>query len=1196
MAHYAELHVTTNYSFLRGGSHPGELVAQAALLGHEAIAITDRHTLAGLVRAHVEAKEHGIRLIVGARLDTDDGHNLLVYPTDLAAYGRLTRLLTLGNRRAGKGECVLSFDDVATHAEGLMAVVLPPRHAEDPAFVARLRQAATLFGNRCHLAASVLRRGDDARRLTMLDDLAARTGVALVATNDVHYHEPGRRALQDVLTAIRLGRTVDRLGFHRFAGAERHLKPVEEMARLFRRHPHAIDNALALADRCRFSLDELRYRYPVEAESGKTPQAKLTRLAWEGAARRYSDGVPPKVADAIRHELTLIAELDYAPYFLTVHEIVEYARSRDILCQGRGSAANSTVCYCMGITAVDPTKVDLLFERFVSSSRGEPPDIDVDFEHERREEVIQWIYARYGRERAGLAATVIAYRSRSAIRDVGKALGLSPDAVGALADTVWGSGSGGVDPAHVRESGLDPQDRRLAMALDLSATLCGFPRHLSQHVGGFVIAAERLDELVPIQNAAMADRTVVEWDKDDLDALKMLKIDVLALGMLTCIRKGFDLIRAHHGRSLTLATVPPEDPAVYEMLCRADSVGVFQVESRAQMSMLPRLRPKNFYDLVIQVAIVRPGPIQGDMVHPYLRRRHGLEKVEYPSEELRAVLGKTMGVPLFQEQAMKIAIVAAGFTPGEADQLRRAMATFRHTGKIHTFRTKLVEGMVARGYERDFAERCFRQIEGFGEYGFPESHAASFALLVYVSSWIKCYYPDAFACALLNSQPMGFYAPAQLVRDAREHGVLVLPPDINRSDWDNTLEAVPAAAKGEGHRDVGAEKVDPSSSLPPCGGGLGWGVGPTPMPRDEIPPPRPSPTRGEGERSGNAGHVPAPGVAPPHPLALRLGLRQIESVGEEAMRRLVERRGTGYRDVADLWRRSGLNRRQIEALARADAFGSLGLSRRDVLWAARALRDDRLPLFDGLPDLPAKPAAAPAEGIEDDDPPDHEPAVALPTLSLGEQVVDDYASIAMSLRSHPLALVRATLDGHGVAPHATLSAMRDGARVSVCGLVLVRQRPGTASGVVFMTLEDETGVSNVVVWKDLFDRSRRVVMGARLLRVEGVLQREGEVIHVVARRLTDESALLDSIGTPDGPGAADGPRPSTHLATAEARATRHRASRGIVPPVAPGDEARSDRGDQRQREIPGAPVPPDTPRANRFLDRPAIRVVSRDFH
>ena len=1035
---YAELQVTTNYSFLRSGSHSGELVLRALELGHTAIGIADRNTLAGVVRAYAAIKEYyedlpdpppkeeRIKLLVGSRIETRDGCSLLAYPTDLDAYKRLSRLLTVGNRRAAKGRCDLAFDDLAAHAEGLLAIVLPPRRLDDPAFRDRLHALAHLFGDRCYLAGTMLFRGDDARRLAMLDDLAAATGIGLVATNDVHYHVPERRALQDVVTAIRLGCTVDELGFRRFASAERHLKEPAEMARLFRRHPHAVERTQEIVRRCGFSLDQLTYQYPVMYEGGETPMDKLRRLTWAGANDLYPEEIPAKVIGSLQHEFELIDRKNIAPYFLTVHEIVTQARRMGILCQGRGSAANSAVCYCLGITSVDPAKTEVLFERFLSNERNEPPDIDVDFEHERREEIIQWIYETKGRSRAALAATVISYKSRSAIREVGKALGLSPDTVGAMAGTVWGMGSGGVDMDHVREAGLDPTDPRLMLALELSATLCGFPRHLSQHVGGFVLTEGRLDELVPIQNAAMEDRTVVEWDKDDLDVLNIYKVDVLGLGMLTCLRKSFDLIEQHYGERKSLG-MKAEDPAVYEMLGRADSVGVFQVESRAQMSMLPRLRPKEYYDLVVEVAIVRPGPIQGGMVHPYLRNRADPSKVTYPKPALEKILSRTLGVPLFQEQAMQIAIDAAGFTPAKADKLRRAMATFRRSGSIHKLKEDFIEGMVGNGYERSFAERCFKQIEGFGEYGFPESHAASFAILVYDSSWVKHHYPEVFAAALLNSQPMGFYAPAQLVRDARAHGVEVRPPDVNASDWDCTLE---------------------------------------------------------------------PGLS--NRCALRLGLRQVTGLSEEAVKLMVERRGTEpYRDPADLWRRSGLTRRQVAALARADAFASLGLSRRDVLWAVRGFSDARLPLLDG-PEVH-----------------DLEPAVALPSLTLGEQVVDDYGSISMSLRSHPLELLRSRFAGRGVSPTSVLEASRNEDEFVLAGLVLVRQRPGTASGVVFVTIEDEHGIANLVVWPKVFEAHRRIVMGSRLLAVRGRIQRERLVIHLVAERLWDWSDDLDSISRID---------------------------------------------------------------------------------
>ncbi len=1040
MTAYAELQVTTNFSFLRGASHAEELVATAAAYDLAAIAVTDRNTLAGVVRAHSAAKRAGIRLVVGARLDFRDAPSLLCFPTERAAYARLACLLTLGKWRAEKGECHLDFADFLDHAEGQLAVALAPERL-DPGFAAHLAHLARSLPDRCWLAGQFLYRGDDRRRLAALAELAAGAGIPLVATNDVHAHDPARRPLQDVLTCIREGCTIAEAGRRLFANAERHLKSPAEMARLFADYPEAIAAGVEIAERCNFSLDELAYEYPAEPTGdGRTPQAELERLTWEGAARRYPDGVPDKVRDQLNHELDLIGELSYAPYFLTVHDIVAFARERGILCQGRGSAANSAVCYCLGITAVDPARTDLLFERFVSADRNEPPDIDVDFEHERREEVIQYIYRKYGRDRAGLAATVITYRSKSAIREVGKALGLSVDTVAALAGTVWGRSSTGVEDEHIREAGLEPGDPVLMRALSLARELIGFPRHLSQHVGGFVITRGPLKELVPIENAAMEDRTVIEWDKDDLDTVGMLKIDVLGLGMLTCVRKGFELIARHYGRDFDLATVPPEDEGVYDMLCRADSVGVFQVESRAQMSMLPRLKPRNFYDLVIEVAIVRPGPIQGDMVHPYLRRRSGLEPVEFPSEALREVLGKTLGIPLFQEQAMKIAIVAAGFTPAEADGLRRAMATFRRAGTIHGFEAKLVEGMVARGYDRDFAERCFKQIEGFGEYGFPESHAASFALLVYVSGWLKRRYPVVFAAALLNSQPMGFYAPAQIVRDAREHGVEVRPVDINHSDWDCTLE--PGAAGG-------------------------------------------------GTR------------------ALRLGFRQIKGFSELHVALLMAAREAGdFRDVHDLHGRSTLPLAAMERLARADAYRSLGLDRRQALWQVRALGGDRLPLFAHAEAQAGAGSNLPASLFA------HEPRVTLPEMSLGEHVIADYASLRLSLKAHPLSFLRAGLAAERYVQAAELAHIKNESRCRVAGLVLVRQRPGTAKGVIFATLEDETGIANIVIWRHQFERFRKQVFGSRVMGVRGRLQREGLVIHVIADEILDLTERLAELTEP----------------------------------------------------------------------------------
>ncbi|MDP7667891.1 MAG: error-prone DNA polymerase [Rhodospirillales bacterium] len=1026
MTAYAELQASSNFSFLRGASHPEELVARAAELGHGAIAIADRNTLAGVVRAHTAAKAAGIKLVIGSRLDfTDGAPSLLLFPTDRTAYGRLSRLLTLGKRRAAKGACALTLDDVIegevfARGAGQMAIAVPPR-VPDAAFATTLGRLRDAFGRRLSLAAQHLCRGDDARRLAALADLAESRRVPLVATNDVHAHIPERRPLHDALTCIREHCTIFEAGFRLAANAERHLKPATEMARLFRAHPAALARTMEIAGACAFSLDELRYEYPVDpVPGGRTPQDELTRLAHAGAAERYPKGVPTKITAQIAHELALIGQLGYAPYFLTVHDIVRFAQGRGILCQGRGSAANSAVCYCLGITAVDPNRIDLLFERFVSAERDEPPDIDVDFEHERREEVIQYVYGKYGRERAGMTATTITYRTKSAIREVGKAMGLSEDAILALQGASWRRAREDVTDARVREAGLDPDARTVRLTRALVAELVGFPRHLSQHTGGMVMTRGPLCEMVPIENAAMKDRTVIEWNKDDLDQLGILKIDILGLGMLTCVRKAFALLARHHDRPLALATVPAEDAAVYEMLCRADSVGVFQVESRAQMSMLPRLKPRNFYDLVIEVAIVRPGPIQGDMVHHYLRRRAGIEAVNYPSEDLRQVLDKTLGVPLFQEQAMKIAIVAAGFTPAEADGLRRAMASFRRFGHIHGFETRFIDGMLARGYARDFAERCFKQIEGFSDYGFPESHAASFALLVYVSAWLKCHYPHVFACALLNSQPMGFYAPAQIVRDLREHGAEVRPVDVNASDWDCTLEP------------------------------------------------------GEGG------------------MALRLGLRQVKGLTRDAAETIVRARGAGYPALAQLWRRTGLGKAALATLARADAFASLGLGRRQALWGVHGLNEDALPLFDrgGGGQIA------------------HEPAVVLPPMALGEEVAEDYRAVRLSLRRHPMAFLRDDLGSRGYTRAAELAHIPHGRSVKVAGLVTARQRPGSANGVIFATIEDETGVANLIVWPAVFEKFRKAVLGASVLGVAGRVQREGIVIHVLAEKVLDLTALL----------------------------------------------------------------------------------------
>jgi error-prone DNA polymerase len=1035
-AGFAELAMASNFSFLRGASHAEELVMAAVAQGLDAIGVADRNTMAGLVRAHAAAKAAGIRFLPGVRLALMDGFEVIAYPQDRAAYGRLARLLTRGNRRAKKGECHLTLEDVLAEGEGQCFIAMPPP-APGTAFRGNLDALKARFPASVWLALTPLYRADDKRRHAMLTELSAATKVPLLATNDVLYHEPDRKKMQDVLTCIREHCTLREAGFRLAANAERHVKGAAEMTRLLAAFPQALAAPQEIMRRCRFSLDELRYEYPSDVFSAReTPQELLTRLTWEGAARRFPEGLSEKLRKTILHELALIEEMKYAPYFLTVHDIVRHAREQDILCQGRGSAANSVVCFCLGITSVNPSEVDLLFERFISRDRNEPPDIDVDFEHERREEVIQYIYEKYGRRRAGIAATVISYRSRSAIRDVGKVFGLSEDVVAALARSTWGWSSGGVSAKDAEEIGLDPEDRTLRLALRLASELIGFPRHLSQHVGGFVITDGPLEEVVPIQNAAMEDRTFVEWDKDDLDTLGILKIDVLALGMLTCIRKAFDLVAKHHGRQLDLATVPQNDMKVYDMLCEADAVGVFQVESRAQMSMLPRLKPRCFYDLVVEVAIVRPGPIQGDMVHPYLRRRSGQEEVHYPKEELRAVLKKTYGVPLFQEQAMKIAIVAAGFTPGESDQLRRAMATFRKSGTIGLYREKFINGMIRNGYELDFAERCFKQIEGFADYGFPESHAAAFAQLAYVSAWLKYHYPDAFCAAILNSQPMGFYAPAQLVRDARDHGVEVQPVDVNYSKRDCTLEET-----GQGR----------------C--------------------------------------------------AVRLGFRQVKGLSEAVTDAIEGGRGAGFDSVRHFWLKTGLAPKLIEKIADADAFRSIGLDRREALWAVRGLGGYAqggggkapavLPLF----------AAHEEAGFQ------HEEEMRLPAMPPGEHVVLDYATLRLSLKAHPVSFLRRRFASQGIISNAALKEIDPGRRVTLAGLVLVRQRPGTASGVIFATLEDETGAANIIVWPKLYERRRRVVLTSRLLFVRGRVQKEGIVIHVVADDLEDwtqELSLLSS--------------------------------------------------------------------------------------
>ena len=1022
---YAELAVTTNFSFLHSASHVDELVETAATLGLSAISITDHNTLASVVRGHQAAKKAGIKLIVGARLNLQDAPSLLCFPRNRSSYAQLSKLITLGRRRAPKGECKIFLKDVLDHSKEQVLISLPPPEFNNR-YMEHLHYLQKRLANNVWLAARCHYDGNDATHLYNLAQLSVKTNVPMVATNDVLMHTPDRKPLMDIVTCIREHCTIDQAGFRLAMNAERHLKPPKEMARLFQLYPEAIARTVEITNLCEFSIDELRYEYPVdEAPPGTTPQEELVRLTWEGAKIRYPNDLPCKVRKQLEYELKLINKLKYAPYFLTVHDIVRHARSRGILCQGRGSAANSAVCYCLGITAIDPTRIDLLFERFVSVERNEPPDIDVDFEHERREEIIQYIYKKYGRERAGLAATVVHYRARMAVREVGKAMGLKDDTVSVLASTVWGWRSDKINKEHIRDTGLDPDDLRLSLTIRLARELIGFPRHLSQHVGGFVITKGPLSELVPVANAAMEKRTTIEWDKDDLDALGILKIDVLGLGMLSCIRKSFELLEQHYKKKVDLSSVPAEDPSVYNMLCEADSVGVFQVESRAQMTMLPRLKPKNFYDLVIEVAIVRPGPIQGNMVHPYLRRRNGEEKIDYPSQELKSVLGKTFGVPLFQEQAMKIAIVAGGFTPSEADQLRRAMATFRHVGTIHTFEKKLTNGMISNGYAPDFARRCFDQIKGFGEYGFPESHAASFALLVYVSSWLKKHYPDIFTTALLNSQPMGFYAPAQLIRDAKEHGVKIRPVDVNYSSWDATLEL-----NGTGHR------------------------------------------------------------------AIRLGFRQIKDLSKNEADTLVKSRSHPFTNLTDLYLRTHLKTTTLAHLAKADAFKSMNLSRRQAMWAIRSTPTTLLPLFkDG-------------ENRNGND-------VSLPLMKIGEEVTYDYATLRLSLKSHPLALLREKLNTTRVVPAGHLLQINDGARVIVAGLTLVRQRPGTASGVIFITLEDETGVANLVIWPKIFVRFRQVVMRGRLIRATGTLQREGIVTHIIVNQIEDLTFLLQALGKPD---------------------------------------------------------------------------------
>ena len=1034
-ARYAELQVTSHFSFLRGASSAEELFTTAAQMGIEALAVADRNTLAGIVRAHEAAKATGVRLIPGCRLDLVCGMSVLVYPIDRPAWSRLCRLLTLGKGRAGKGKCRLEWADLVAYGEGLIAVLLPDLPDDECGL--RLRRLRGAFGDRAYLALSLRRRPNDQMRLWELSQMAEQAHVPTVVTNDVLFHEPGRRMLQDVVTAIRHNTTVEALGFRRERHADRYLKPPGEMHRLFARWPAALARTLEITERCRFSLDELRYQYPEErADPALTPNETLDRLTWEGAASRYPEGVPDEVVAALRHELSLIGKLDYAPYFLTVNSIVRFARSRGILCQGRGSAANSAVCYVLGITAIDPGRNDLLFERFVSEERREPPDIDVDFEHERREEVIQWVYENYGRDHAALTATVTRYRSKGALRDVGKAMGLPEDLIQSLSGQLWGWSENGVSDQQLHDLNLNPADRRLRLTLELAAQLRGAPRHLSQHPGGFVLTHDRLDDLVPIEPAAMDKRQIIEWDKDDIDALRFMKVDVLALGMLTCMRKGLDLIAEHKGVELDLATIPAEDPRTYAMIRAADTLGTFQIESRAQMSMLPRLKPRTYYDLVVQVAIVRPGPIQGDMVHPYLRRREGLENVDYPTPELEKVLGKTLGVPLFQEQAMRVAIECAGFTPGEADMLRKSMATFKFTGGVSKFRDKLISGMVAKGYQQEFAERTFRQLEGFGSYGFPESHAASFALVAYASAWLKCWHPDAFCAALLNSQPMGFYAPAQIVRDARDHGVDIRPVCVNASRWDCTLE----------------------------------------------------PTRNDSR------------------FAVRLGLRMVKGLANAHAAAIVAARGEdAFASVEDIRRRAGVPVAALTSIAEADGFRpAFGLARREALWAIKGLRDEELPLFAAAS---RQNGAVIAEVTE--------PAIALRPMAEGREVVEDYGHTGLSLRSHPVSFLRADLAKRRIVTCAEAMGSRDRRWLEAAGIVLVRQRPGSAKGVMFITLEDETGIANLVVWTKVFEQHRRIILSSGMIAVKGRVQREGDVVHLVAYRISDLSRDLAGVGERD---------------------------------------------------------------------------------
>ena len=1044
----------SNFTFLTGASHPPEMVASAAALGWQAIGIADVNSLAGIVRAHIAARDHGIRLVVGARLRPVDGPDLIAHPLDRAGYESLSVLLSEANMRGSKAAPVLYVADLARLSTGVAVLVMPPLHPQLD-YQAQLGQIKQLVKGPLYAGAVLYRDGADEARIDLLAEMAHKTGLRLTAVADALYHAAERRPLADVLTCIREKQLLDRAGHLLSRNAERHLISPDEAMRRWRHWPDAMAAAAQLASQCRFSMADLSYEYPNEVSPGsRNAMQELEYQTWNGARDRYPDGIPDKVEAYLVRELALIAKLGFAPYFLTVFDMVRFARGRGILCQGRGSAANSAVCYCLGITAVDPDRSQPLFERFISEARGEPPDIDVDFEHERREEVIQHIYAKYGRMRAGLAASVITYRRRSALREVAKVFGLSRDVQAALSGEVWGREKQPLDGAALQAAGLDPADRRLGLVMRLVSDISRFPRHLSQHVGGFVITRGRLDHLCPISPAAMEGRTVIEWDKDDLDALGLLKVDVLALGMLSCVRRVFDLLRLHYNRPLTLASVPPEDSATYDMLCAGRSVGVFQVESRAQMAMLPRLQPRCFHDLVVQVAIVRPGPIQGDMVHPYLRRRAGLEKVSYPSKALRTVLERTLGVPLFQEQAMQIAIVGAGFTGNEADQLRRAMATFKKHGDVSRFREKMIKGMTARGYDAEFALRCFKQIEGFGTYGFPESHAASFALLVYVSAWIKCHYPDVFICALLNAQPMGFYAPAQLIAEAKRSGVKILPVDVSYSAWDSTLETDPQNRRGHHALRLGLRLIK----------GL---------------------ARGEGERIAASRHMagqPGSGQSP------------------------------AFASLAEIMRRADVSANALNAIAAADGFASMGLDRRQAQWQVRVLGRQRMndmPLFAHASRRHNNVAGT-------------EPDVQLPQASGGEEVAADYRSLGLSLKAHPVTMLAPPLQAAGWQSCAMAHDVRDGTRLRLAGLVTMRQRPGTASGTVFLTLEDDIHSLNVIIWPKLTETYREALLRSQILGVVGRVQRSQSVVHFIAEslfnlngflRYLDEAAAANAKGT-----------------------------------------------------------------------------------